>query len=100
MAWRDLPKITSITHLAICLVAMLGYVAPKLQFLGILWTFINIVDVPFSAVAMMLAWQHEILATIWAVVVGTVWWYILGRGISSAIENRRRAGSGNDGFAR
>jgi len=56
---------------------MLGYVVPGLQFLGILLGFLNLVDLPISLVTFALAWQHGVLAGIWLVVVGTLWWYLL-----------------------
>ena len=33
-------------HLAICLIALLGYIVPSLQFLGILWSLLTIADMP------------------------------------------------------
>jgi len=90
MAWGNLRWIVSITHLAICLTASIGYVVRPLQSLGILWTFLNIVDIPISAVTLMLVWRHEAFAATWAIVAGTLWWYFLGWGISSAIAKRTR----------
>jgi hypothetical protein len=67
-------------HLAICLVAMLGYVIPSLQFLGILWSVVTIADFPVSLVTVGLAFSNNgVLAGIWAVVAGTLWWYLLCR---------------------
>ena len=65
-------------HFAICLLSMLAYVLPpKLQFLGILWVVLNVVDFPVSGVAVMLAWPNGFFAGAWIVVVGTLWWYLL-----------------------
>ena len=67
-------------HLAICLVAMLGYIVPSLQFLGILWSIVTIADIPVSIVTVVLAFgRHSVLAPVWAVVAGTLWWYLLCR---------------------
>ena len=67
-------------HLAICLVAMMGYIMPPLQFLGILWSVVTIADVPVSIVTVELTFsQHGALAGVWAIVVGTLWWYLLCR---------------------
>ena len=67
-------------HLAICLIALLGYIVPSLQFLGILWSLLTITDMPVSMVTMRLAFsQHGVLAGVWATVVGTLWWYLLCR---------------------
>ena len=67
-----------LVHLAICLIALLGYVVPGLEFLGILWSLLTIVDIPVSLVTAALAFsQHGVLAGIWATVVGTLWWLLL-----------------------
>jgi hypothetical protein len=58
---------------------MSGLVVPQLQFLGILMMFVNIADLPISFVAFALAFHYEALACLWMVVVGTLWWYFLGR---------------------
>jgi len=65
-------------HLAICSVAILAYILPpQLQFLGILWVVLNIVDFPISVVTIALAWRYGVLAGAWIVIVGTLWWYFL-----------------------
>jgi hypothetical protein len=70
----------SLLHLAICLIALLGYVAPSLQFLGILWSLLTIADMPVSMMTTALAFsQHGVLAGTWATVAGTLWWYLLCR---------------------
>jgi len=66
-------------HLAICLIALLAYVAPSLQFLGILWSLVVIADMPVSMVTIALASHHSVLAGTWATVAGTLWWYLLCR---------------------
>jgi hypothetical protein len=65
---------------------MLGYIVAKLQFLGILWSLLNIVDLPVSGGTIALAWKHEVLAALWALVVGTPWWYFLGKGVASLLR--------------
>jgi hypothetical protein len=69
-------------HLAICLIALSGYVVPQLQFLGILWSILTILDFPISAVTVPLAQFNGSLAFLWTVIVGTAWWYILGKGLA------------------
>ena len=78
---RRLPQVywLPLIHFAVCLTAMLGFVVPQLQFLGILMMFVNIADFPISFVAFALSFHHDALAWLWIVVVGTVWWYFLGR---------------------
>ncbi|MGA7559393.1 MAG: hypothetical protein WBW01_17760 [Terriglobales bacterium] len=70
-------------HLAICLVATLGYIVPGLQFLGILWSIVTIADLPVSLVTMILTFgPHSGLAPVWAIVAGTLWWYLVCRAAS------------------
>lgn len=84
--WVYLPPLL---HLGACLVSMIGYVIPKLQFLGIVWVFVMLSDLPVSAIAYALAWNHGVIAGIWVVVAGTLWWYLLGRGVETLIGRRR-----------
>jgi hypothetical protein len=59
---------------------MLGYIVPGLQFLGILWSVVTIADFPVSLVTVGLAFSnHGVLAGIWSIVAGTLWWYLLCR---------------------
>jgi hypothetical protein len=88
--WIYVPPLV---HLAICLVAMIGYIVPSLQFLGILWTILAIADFPLSAVTIMLAWGHGALAAVWAVGAGTLWWYLLSLTAASLV-GRIRSGGG------
>jgi hypothetical protein len=76
---KRLPQVywLPLLHVALCITAMLGFVVPQLQFLGILMTVVNIADLPISFVAFALFFHHETLAWLWMVVVGTVWWYLL-----------------------
>ena len=78
-------------HLLICLVALSGYIIPKLQFLGILWTVITVVDLPLSIVTIALAWKYSLLAGTWAVIAGTWWWYFLGEKLEAVLNRRQPA---------
>jgi hypothetical protein len=77
----NLVYVAPMVHLAICLIAMSGYVVPQLQFLEILWSILTIVDFPVSAVTVPLAYNNGFLAFLWTVIVGTAWWYFLSKGI-------------------
>jgi len=82
--------IPPLVHLAICAVALLAYVLPtQLQFLGILWVILNIIDFPVSVVALAAAWANGALAVAWIIVVGTLWWYFLSTGIASVVRKLR-----------
>lgn len=82
-----------LVHLGICLVAALGYVVPGSQFLGILWSLLTIADFPLSIVTAVLAFSHHsVLAALWAIVVGTLWWYLLclaAESLATRIRGRR-----------
>lgn len=56
---------------------MTGYVVPHLQFLGILGTIVTLIDLPFVTVGTFMLWRYPLLANIWIVVAGTLWWYFL-----------------------
>jgi hypothetical protein len=75
-------------HFSVCLVTMLGaavrllgYAAPKLDSLGILWTYVMIADLPVSVPAYFLAYAYPLFAWTWILVAGTLWWYLLSRGV-------------------
>lgn len=86
-------------HLVVCVIALFGYLAPALQFLGILMSVVTIVDMPISLVTIALAFSHhEVFAGIWVTVVGTLWWYLLCRiaeFLAAKIRGTRRVQGGN-----
>jgi hypothetical protein len=67
-----------ILHLLACLASMAGHVVPKLQNWGIAWTFIMLADLPVSLLAYVFAFKGSLFSVIWILVVGTLWWYLLG----------------------
>jgi len=69
-----------VLHLCACFISMLGHLIPSLQYLGIVWTGVMLVDFPISLVALALTWKFSSLATAWILVGGTLWWYLLSRG--------------------
>ena len=73
-------------HVCALLVSMIGHVIPSLQYLGIIWVFVMVVDLPVSALAYALGWSHGAIAAAWIFVVGTAWWYLLSLGIESLIK--------------
>jgi hypothetical protein len=77
-----------ILHVCACVTSLALYMSPirELQHLGILWTFIMMADLPVSIVAYVLAWQHGALAAIWVIVAGSLWWYLLSRGVEVALN--------------
>ncbi len=78
-----------VVHVCACLISMVGYVVPSLQYLGIVWVGVMLVDMPVSAIAYALAWKHGTVAAIWVVVIGTLWWYLLSRGVGLLIAKLR-----------
>jgi hypothetical protein len=82
--------IPPLIHIGICAVALVAYVLPpQLQFLGILWVILNIIDFPVSLVAMAAAWANGVLAGAWIIVIGTLWWYFLSVSISFVLKRLR-----------
>ena len=73
-------------HLSACLTGCAGYIVPKLSFLGIIFTFVLIADLPISFVTYAAAWKYGLFAATWTLVVGTLWWYGLGRAAEYVIE--------------
>jgi len=73
--------VAPIGHLAICFIAVSGYIVPQLQFLGILWSVLTIMDFPVSAVTIPLTYYNGFIGFLWTVIVGTAWWYFLSKGI-------------------
>ncbi len=74
-------------HLCACFVSISGYVIPHLQYWGIAFTFILLFDLPVSIVAYALAWKYPTIAMAWIFVVGTLWWYVLSRGMEFVFDN-------------
>ncbi len=75
-----------VTHLSACLISWIGLIVPKLQFLGIVWTFVMVFDLPVSVPAYVLGWKHSALAVVWVFLGGTVWWYFLSCGAERVIN--------------
>lgn len=76
-------------HLIACAISFLGYLIPQAGFLGIVC--IVLVDLPVSAIFYALAWKYEVIAVLWVLVVGTLWWYLLARAIDRLIRKRSRS---------
>jgi hypothetical protein len=66
-------------HALLVVAASSGYLIPAAAPLGMLFSFIVIVDFPVSIVYMSLAFVNGALAFAWLAVVGTLWWYFLFR---------------------
>jgi hypothetical protein len=75
-----------ITHICVWLVSVSGHLLPKLDFLGILSTFLMFADFPISLAALALTWKHPDFAAMWILIVGTLWWYRLSRVAEFAIR--------------
>jgi hypothetical protein len=78
--WRYvLPSI----HLLACVSSYVGLLIPRLQFFGILFPFVLLVDLPVSLLAYGLGCKYPALAVTWVFVAGTLWWYLLGRAVQA-----------------
>lgn len=65
-------------HIGACLVSYTGLIFPKLQYLGFIFTFVLIADLPISLVTYFAVWEFALFAGTWIVVVGTLRWYLIG----------------------
>ena len=43
-------------------------------------------DLPVSVVAFLIGWKYVVLADLWIIVVGTLWWYLLSYAIAFAFH--------------
>lgn len=66
-------------HATASAVSMIGYMVPRLSYLGIVQTFMLLADLPISAPVYVLAWRYPVIAQMWFLIVGTLWWYVLSR---------------------
>jgi hypothetical protein len=82
-----------IIHLFLCLIGLAGYVIPSLSFFGVILEFINLADLPISIVGIILSFHHDTIATLWILVVGTLWWYLLSRLIGRVTVKPKPNGS-------
>jgi hypothetical protein len=78
-----------ILHLCACLIVVIAMLIPSVSFLGVIEEFILLGDLPISIVSYALAFHYSWLATAWLFVVGTLWWYLLGRAAEFVIDTRR-----------
>jgi hypothetical protein len=79
-------------HMGACLTSYIGLIFPKLQHLGIIFTLVLIADLPISLVAYFAARKYGLFAAAWTVVVGTLWWYVIGRTAECIIDRIRDSG--------
>ncbi len=68
-------------HLLFCFLGFIGTLVPQLSILAFAWTIVFIVDFPISIVPSILIWKYQTLAGMWLIVVGTLWWYLISRGV-------------------
>jgi hypothetical protein len=66
-------------HLFACLIISLGYFVPGLKYLFLGEIPMHFLDFPVSVVALGLAWRHPVPGLALYVVIGTIWWFYLGR---------------------
>jgi hypothetical protein len=76
-------------HLCACLVGFVGPLIPSLQYIGIVFTFILVADLPISTPVYALAWKFGALSVIWIFVAGTLWWYLLSGGALILLKRLR-----------
>ena len=79
-----------ILHLCVFAVANLGIFIPARQSLGVLETYLIAADLPVSLVVFALAWHYPVLAEMWIMIVGTLWWYFLSRLLEMGVHKLLR----------
>jgi hypothetical protein len=79
-----------ILHLCVFAIANVGLLSPSLQYLGRLESYLILADLPVSIVVFGLAWHYPMIAALWIVVVGTLWWYLLSRLLELGIHKLMR----------
>jgi hypothetical protein len=77
-------------HLSAFALANIGYLLPTFQHLGIIESYIILADFPISILVFALAWRYPVLAALWIVVAGTLWWYLIGRLLKFGVQNLLR----------
>lgn len=78
-------------HACICLVALVGYIAPKLSFLMGALLVLFWLDLPMSILAWWFSMRNrELFAILCVLVLGTLEWYVYGRGIEIVVAKFRR----------
>jgi len=70
-------------HFFVCLTSYVGVIFPSLHYLGIIFSFVLLADLPISLPAYIVGWKYSALAVIWIFVAGTFWWYLLGRAMQA-----------------
>jgi hypothetical protein len=78
--------ILPLTHLSAYLISMAGVLSPSLDYLGVLGGYILIADLPISLVTYAVGWKHPLVGNLWILVVGTLWWYLLSRGLGLVVR--------------
>jgi|SRR5579863_193309 len=76
-------------HLVVCLTSYIGLLLPDLSFLGIVFPFVLIADLPVSIVSYMTGWKYPAFGAAWIFLAGTAWWYLLGRGVEFLSHRNR-----------
>lgn len=67
-------------HLCACLITYVGFLLPSVQFFGMVFDFVTSADYPIS----LIAWNNPSFVVLWTV-LGTLWWYLLSRGVEALL---------------
>lgn len=75
-------------HLCVALFATVGvYIQQVASYPSRAQDALITIDMPVSFVFLILAWGSWFLAAAWLVIVGTLWWYWLSKGIARLIRS-------------
>lgn len=84
--------ILAAVHLCVCLIAFLSSI-PQVPSTGYESMILTVIDFPWSMIFLGLSWAHSDLnyLILGNAVVGTIWWYIVGRSIDRRFLKNRAA---------
>lgn len=72
-----------------CLIGIVGTLVPEVNYLAFAWSLVFLADFPISIVPVILIWKYSLLAGLWLIVLGTLWWYLLCLGVERLIREIR-----------
>src|SRR5260370_11981711 len=71
-------------HLCACLIGLVGYLLPNVQFLGMVFDFVFVADYPISFIAWLFAWNNPSFIVL-QTVLGTFLCYLLIRRVQALL---------------
>jgi hypothetical protein len=92
-------RIFPVIHVFLCATGLLGGFVSGWDGLQEVWGFLIKADLPWSVVYMVVGMTHEWLAVLLIVIIGTSWWYLLGRLAEYLFDRLGKRWTSGPGFA-